>query len=334
MQPLLDSLSKNPRREGYLSGQDVVVPGRDDLRVVIALDSDNDTHLLISPVAIDTKFSQFDFRGLKIGSKNWIINGSSTQSYLDISCATGELPSFSRPFIKFCEDVLFEVSHAGVAPAEAVYRTGLRWKRFWTPDLREVTREWLYGMCGELTFLMELIQKVGPAAVKKWTGPLGKDHDFQVGTTVGIEVKVSAEMPFKIQCNIRQLDPTIFKKLYVVCYKVGDSESGTSLPDLVKRIEKLIGESLEDLDSFYERLAAAGYNRQLESVYREHAVSISSSVVFHVDSDFPKITEGDFTEPPDHRISAIRYSLQLTGLKELAFNDIADDLVMFGNSKK
>lgn len=336
LQPLLESLAKNPKRDGYLAGQDVVIPARKDLRAVIALDSNNDTHLLIAPAASDdARFSRFDLRGLRIENKEWVIADNPAQKYLDIACSTGEMPSFRRPFLRFSEDVLFEISRQGVSPTDAVYRTGLRWKRFWSADLPvEMTKEWLHGILGELSFLRDLIQRTGPTAVRNWTGPLGEDHDFQAGTDLGIEVKASVEMPFKIQCNIRQLDQTIFKKLYIACYKVNDSELGWSVPGLVKEIENLLGSDDEEMDGFYERLAAAGYSRQLEPVYEEHAASISPVTIFRVDETFPKITESSFINPPDHRISAIRYSLQLTGLSELTPDIIGDDLKLFGKPSK
>jgi hypothetical protein len=331
LQPLIESLQHNPRQAGRLVGQDVVVSARKDVQAVIALDSENDIHLLIAPAAADEgRFSQLELQGLKIANREWAVGGRSTQQYLDITCATGSLPSFRRPFLRFAEDVLYEISKADVSPADAAHRTVSRWRRFWSTDnSAEISTEWTHGLFGELTFLADLVQRFGSSVLDSWSGPLGKDHDFQTGIELGVEVKTSVEMPFKIQCNIRQLDPSIFQKLYIVCYNVTASESGTSLPDLVEQIESLIGNNEEAMDRFYQRLAATGYSRQLETNYRDHPTTISQAAVFHVNDIFPKIAEGSFVQPLDHRISNIRYTLQLVGIPELKISAIIQDLVLF-----
>jgi hypothetical protein len=326
--PLVESLERKPRQSGRLIGQDVVISDNENVTAIIAVDADDNIHLLISPAQDDdNRFSQLDLKGLEIENHEWSVSGRPATHYLDVSCSTGTLPAFRRPFLRFAEDVLYEISETKNAPAAAVYRTGMKWKRFWSADtLNEVTSGWLHGIAGELSFLTHLIDKFGPASVSSWVGPSGKDHDFQTGTDLAVEVKASVDMPFKIRCNIRQLDASIFKKLYVLCYRVLSSEKGTTLPTLVERIESMIGDDEQILDNFYEKLATAGYNRQSEQAYNQHPLEISSAAVFCVDDSFPKIAESSFVNPPDHRISNIRYTVQLTGLNELTLDAVDTDL--------
>ena len=326
--PLVESLERKQRQPGRLIGQDVVISDDENITAIIAVDGEDNIHLLISPVhGADDRFSRLDLKGLKIENHEWSVSGRSAKHYLDVSCLTGTLPAFRRPFLRFAEDVLYEISKTKNSPADAVYRTGMKWKRFWSDGaLNEVTSEWLHGIAGELSFLTYLIDKFGTASVFNWTGPARKDHYFQTGTNLAVEVKTSLDMPFKIRCNIRQLDSSIFKKLYVVCYRVLSSEKGTTLPTLVERIENMIGDDEQIMDNFHEKLAAAGYNRQSEQVYIQHPLEISSAAVFLVDDSFPKIAESSFVSPPDHRISNIRYMVQLTGLNELTLDAVETDL--------
>lgn len=328
LEPLVESLERNPRQPGRLIGQDVIVPGSDKITAIIAVDSENHIHLLIAPASEDDgRFSKLDLKGLKIANREWAVSGRPAHEYLDILCLTGELPSFRRPFLRFAEDVLYEISKMEHTPSDAVYRTGVRWKRFWSDgELTEVTSEWLHGLAGELSFLVYLTETFGPSAVKSWAGPLGKDHDFQTGTDLAVEVKASADMPFKIHCNIRQLDASIFKKLYIVCYRIASSEKGITLPVLVEKIEGLLVDDGEILDGFHEKLAAVGYTRQSERLYEKHLLEISPAAAFLVDDVFPKIAEHSFIKPPDHRISNIRYTLQLTGIPEIPLGEIEADL--------
>ena len=106
LQPLIESLERSPRQTGRLVGQDVILSARKDVQAVIALDSKNDVHLLISPAAADeNRFLKLELRGLKIANGEWAVAGRATQHYLDITCSTGLLPSFRRPFLRFAEDV-------------------------------------------------------------------------------------------------------------------------------------------------------------------------------------------------------------------------------------
>ena len=335
LQPLVDMLGHSQRTGERLVGQEVVTNDK-SVRVIIALDAENDIHLLISPVPDkDSRFSKLDLKGLKIDTREWGVAGLPAQMYLDLSCVTGKQPSFKRPFLRFAEDVLYEIDRSGLTPADAVYRTGLRWRRFWSADISaEVTREWLHGIFGELLFLDELINRFGGNIIENWNGPLGSDHDFQTGTDLAVEIKTSTETPFKIHCNIRQLDSKLFNKLYIVCYKLSSSENGMCIPELVRRIEAKLGDDVQMLDKFYERLSSAGYHRQLEPQYDEFALNTSDAGVFKVDEKFPKIAESSFINPPDHRISNIRYTLQLTGLDELKVDDISDDLKKLSNEKQ
>lgn len=334
LQPITDLLEKTSRQSGKLSGQDIVMM-RKNVKAIIALDGEKNIHLLIDPApADDSRLSKLEMKGLKISVNQWAVAQRPSQDYLDISCATGTLPSFKRPFLRFAEDVLLEISQSEISPEDAVYRTGMRWKKFWSPDAEtEVTREWLYGIFGELLFLKDLIERFGPEVINSWAGPGGKDHDFQTGIELAIEVKTSVEVPFQIRCNTRQLDHTLFKSLYLVCYKITSSETGIDLSSLVRNIENLINKDEGSLEKFYENLMLVGYRRHMESVYSAIRINPSEAVVLQINEVFPKIVEGSFKEPLDQRISDIRYKLRLTNLPEQSITDISGKLKLFAKSK-
>lgn len=328
---MVESLERNPRQSGRLAGQEVVIYTRDDVQTIIALDAGNNIHLLITPPSNgDPRLSRFELKGLKITDMEWSVAGHPSQLYLDISCSTGTMPSFRRPFLRFAEDVLLEISKPGRIPVDAAYTTCLRWRKFWSPEIgTEITREWIHGLFGELLFLADLIERFGADVIDSWTGPLGKDQDFQKSTDIAAEIKTSVEIPVSITCNIRQLDSDLFKQLYIVCYRLTPSETGITLPEMVRRVERLLHEDEVQLDKFYEKLTASGYQLQLESSYSEFRIEYSQAVVYKVDDKFPKIVEKSFISPPDHRISGIRYTLQLTGLSELTIDSVADQLKRF-----
>lgn len=330
LQPLVSLLEKNPRQKDKLVGQEVAT-NRKDTSAIIALDFTNNIHLLIAPAGERSHLPKIDLKGLKVSNTRWLVSGHPVNNYLDVSCSTGVMPLFKRPFLRFAEDILFEISQSQITPADAVHKTSVRWKKFWSSDSGNgVTKEWVHGLFGELLFLKSITGQFGADVVNCWTGPLGKDHDFQTSTILAVEVKTSVNMPFQINCNIHQLDSNLFKKLYIVCYCVATSNDGTTLPELVKDITHLIESNELLLEKFYELLAATGYKLSLESVYNDFRLSHSKAAIFRVDKNFPKITEESFIKPPDHRINNIRYTLELAGVKALKIEDISNDLQRLG----
>ena len=329
--PLVESLERNRRQSGRLVGQDVVIPGNGDVSAIIAVDSEDNIHLLISPQSNDdTHFERLDLKGLKIGNHQWSVSGRPAQNYLDISCSTGELPTFRRPFLRFAEDVLYEILKTNNTPDDAVYRTGIRWKKFWSADVAaHVSRDWLHGLFGELLFLLDVMNRFGPRVVNKWSGPVGADHDFQAGKELAVEVKTGVDNPLQIHCNIRQLDPTLFTTMYLACYKLSASENGMTLTQLVRNIEAQFAGDMDLLEIFYERLAAVGYTPQLESEYNEFPLEYSPAMLYPINDSLPKITAESFSGPVDHRISNIRYTLELSGMEGLSIEDVADHLKGF-----
>lgn len=325
---VLDLLSKTECRPRELIGQEILLPDIENVTAILAIDSEKNIHLLLTPPAEDEeRLGKFNLRGLKICNAKWVVSSRQEQVYLDLLCKTEESPSFERPFLKLAEDCLLEIIKMKESPTESVYRTCVRWKYFWATDVNEVTTEWVYGLLGELKFLEYAIQKAGEDVVERWLGPLGADHDFYNGNDVGFEVKTSTEIPVKIVCNIRQLDQHMFDALYIVCYIAKLSVTGTTLPHIVREIESFLKNNEQILDNFYGKLYKAGYKMQMESTYSSYQMELSDALVYKVDNEFPKITENSFKDIPDHRISGIKYHLQLVGLNDCKLNDVITDIV-------
>jgi hypothetical protein len=319
LHPLLESARKrSPIKPGGLLGQVIAVP-RALGRAFLCLDSVGDTHLLLPPAADrPDRFEQFKFREMEIVNRSWSVSGGAVENFLDVSCRTSRNPAFQRTFLGFCEDILREFEESK-SSEKAVYRTCLRWRRFWREDEGEDFRaEWLYGLVGEMSFLLRLVREFGSKSVHTWTGPKAKDHDFQAKSTVAFEVKTATAMPFVVHCNVNQLDTTIFRDLFLACFILKQTENGISLPDLVGSVELEIAEDEEALEVFCVALDDIGYRRHLESGYGTYKFIISEPEFFRVDESFPRITRGSFNEPLDGRISDIRYSVELSGIGSIS----------------
>lgn len=323
LEPLLASLGHTAASgTGRLAGQRIVTP-RKDLTAIIAVDGERNVHFLLAPAPpTDLRFNRFHLKALTIARREWAVGGQPTAAYLDLTCTGGTEASYRRPFLSFCEDLLVDLDRAGVTPEDATFRTCSRWQRFWTADeAGPVSVEWTRGLLGELRFLEYLITVVGAGCVTTWTGPEARDHDFQAMSRVAFEVKVSAAVPYTIECNLNQLDTSLFDELYLVLFQAVRSDGGDSIVDAVARIEGLLEQDEGALDTFYARLHATGYRRQRRADYDAFRFTVDGPHFYAVGDDFPRITAATFDPPLDGRIRGVRYALQLVDVRETASDD-------------
>lgn len=325
LEPLLTSVERGGGSgTGRLAGQHVVTP-RKDVSVLLAVDGEQNVHFLLTPAPeSDSRFARFNLKALTIARREWAVGGQATAPYLDLTCTGGTEPAYRRPFLGFCEDLLLDLERPGTTPQEAAFRTCSRWQRFWTvDDAGPVSVEWTRGLLGELRFLEMLVQTLGPPAVSTWTGPEAQDHDFQAMSRVAFEVKVSSTVPYTIECNINQLDSSLFNELYLVCFQAVHVEDGEAITDVIARIDAELGDDEATVDEFYRRLHGAGYRRQRRSDYEAFRFTVDGPHYYAVGPDFPRITSASFQSPLDARIRGVRYVLQLIGVESVAPGDDA-----------
>lgn len=323
LEPLLASVERGSGSgTGRLSGQHVVT-SRKDVSVLLAVDGEQNVHFLMAPAPeTDARFTRFNLRALTIARRDWAVGGRATAPYLDLTCTDGTETAYRRPFLSFCEDLLLDLERPGVRPEDATFRTCARWQRFWTADdTAPVSVEWTRGLLGELRFLELLVQALGARAVSTWTGPEAQDHDFQAMSRVAFEVKVSSTVPYTIECNLNQLDATLFNLLYLACFQAVRADDAEAITDVILRVETALGDDEAAVDDFYRRLHAAGYRRQRRADYEAFRFTVDGPHYYLVDESFPRITASTFDPPLDGRIRGVRYLLQLVGLDSIGHTD-------------
>lgn len=320
--PLLNSLRAGAApKPNRLVGQEIKT-SRTDTTVFVALDSEQNAHLVVSPApASDQRLRRFALKAFGITVSDWSVSARKAQNYLDIRCVVSGNEALLRPFEAFCDDFLVDLEDGTPTPEDAVLRTATRWHAFWARQDSDLSQQAMRGLLGELTFLEFLIREHGPKAVRCWAGPEHHDHDFQSGHDVAFEVKTSSRIPYQIECNLNQLDRGLFAKLYLACFRIGAARTGVSLPDQVARVSGALQGDDAALLLFEERLAMAGYSRANEIDYATHRFDVGAVELFAVDAGFPAITLSSFATPPDMRVLDVRYTLEVTGLSSLALDD-------------
>lgn len=299
---------------GRLSGQRIVLK-RKGCSAWICLDNKDSIHFLLAPAPPDhSRFRRLKMRLLSFGAQEWIISREKERSYTDVTCRASRKSPLRRPFLSFCEDAIRDLEKSSATPDESIYRTALRWQRFWSPEPASVSDEWIYGLGAELIFLRDLIKSHSSIVVGSWTGPDGRDQDFQANG-IGIEVKATTTQPPTLTVsNLNQLDHTLFDSLYLVVFAISPSSRGNALPTLVQEIEHLLCNDETIRDLFWKRLNSVGYRRHLEERYNETCFTVNRVTAYPVNSSFPKLTAKSLRKPLDSRIRDVRYCVRISGL--------------------
>lgn len=327
---LLQLQEQNSTIDG-LTGRDLLEDHQKKTKVFLTYVPGKGAGLLISPTAKDIRsLRQVSLRGLEVRNLKASINGSDELEHLGILCHTDGLSGYGQPFLRFVEDLVlaFENSNS-VSEVEIVRWTLNKWRLFWTPVDTEVTEEWVKGLWGELFVLRKFIQSGATRAVAYWTGPEGMDHDFQ-GAGVGIEVKTTETAPPILSVNnLRQLDPSLFRDLFViVCLISKTITGGETLDRIIADIVSSITNDQDLVDIFWRKLGSAGYRPQHQSHYDAWQFSIVNEPLWYrVNNDFPRITGESFKGPLDARIREIRYRVELTNVPPEKDKDIQQKIL-------
>jgi len=175
------------------------------------------------------------------------------------------------------------------------------------------------GLFSELICLRNIIaENIGfKSAIYSWVGADFDKQDFLLDNMI-IEVKSykTSKTPIVSISSASQLYSDK-QPIYLVSYGLTPANGGTSIDELVFEIEEQIeNEPLEVFELFHNKLFEYGYMTDLD--IKKYRFIIDKSMIFHVDSNFPKITPLDI----DSRISNMKYSIDLLQCQEFKIEDI------------
>jgi len=182
------------------------------------------------------------------------------------------------------------------------------------------------GLYGELRFLKDHVFSSAASlekAVLAWTGPRGRQHDFQFGSAA-VEVKTSvSKQPQKLQiASEQQLDETAVGALYLYYLSVALIEGGAeTLPALVDDIRASLSLQSGALSEFDNLLIEAGYVDSHRAKYDSTGYSVRESAVFLIENDFPRIRESDIRLG----VGDVKYSISVAQCRshEISFSELS-----------
>ena len=216
----------------------------------------------------------------------------SSPCYLAISLLDS---SFADIFLDFCNDLIESTQHKPSREAGLVSLVNRCWRwqsllyRKGSPLLSLQEQQ---GLFSELSFLLDhLAPSLGVSrSLEMWQGPYGSHHDF-VSDSIDIEVKSfrAAGVPRMRVSSEHQLERTLNKGLYLVCYALSNDQSvGYSVTSIAERLSALIAETAPSVSGLFQALLdEAGFVWTHD--YENSRWSIQSLSCYEIREGFPSI---------------------------------------------
>jgi len=220
-------------------------------------------------------------------------------------------PRQEKIFAVFVDEILSALEVDPSTPGGTVSIMLKRWRELFKESRQPIvwTREQDLGLLCELEVLDALYHVQTPDLMRRWTGPEGLPHDFELSSE-SLECKSTSSMNgLRVSINgIPQLNPTTGKDLRLIVRSYADSPDGSL--SVLKMIDKIL--DLDDLDTdvFIEKLQKMGcpaFEIDAETYFGRF--DPVESFEFQVNEEFPRITNIG----PSERIQQVSYSLDLSG---------------------
>lgn len=219
-------------------------------------------------------------------------------------------PRQEKIFAVFVDEILSTLEKNPDNPATTVSGMLKRWRELFKESRKPVI--WSYeqelGLLCELEVLYALHMQNVPDIVKRWTGPEGFPHDFELESE-SVECKsTSSHNGLRVTINgISQLNPTGGKSLRLVVRNYAPNPDGpVSVPNLIEKIHAL---DFVETEVFFEKLQKLGcpiFELDDETYFGRYEPI--DSFEFQVNDAFPRITNIGAEE----RIQRVSYSLDLS----------------------
>lgn len=219
--------------------------------------------------------------------------------------------SQERIFVIFVDELLKELEKNPSGASEKSSSMLQRWRRLFAGrmSLTPFTQSQEIGILCELEVLRFLLDREGPQALERWTGPEALPHDFELehesieckATTSSSGLRVSVH-------GAQQLTPAQGKSLRLAVRQYEVNPDGQlSIPEICREI--YLRPDIP-VDLFLEKLEKAScpvFRDDSENLFRRY--SPAGGFEFIVESDFPRINQIG----PEQRIQQVNYILDLSG---------------------
>ena len=185
-----------------------------------------------------------------------------------------------------------------------------------------LTHEEEIGLIGELELFSSLVKSGLDSfqVLSRWTGPLGKLHDFTTPVG-GIEVKTTASKDKFLATigSLEQLDNLDCGLLYLVGYQYEEQDAGKTLAERVFEVRAYFESNDSAKFIFDNLLLDLGYVEAQSYLYRKK-YTLSEMKILEVTGNFPRLIKSNIPV----EIISIKYQIDLNLITsdELKYSDL------------
>ena len=231
-------------------------------------------------------------------------------------------------FETLCRDIVEAAEEHAETREDALNITLQRTKR-WHYLLkggkaRGLSVEEQQGLVGELAFLRELVNHMGPrSAIEAWTGPTGSAKDFElISACIELKTRRVAAKPSVSISSEDQLADVEGSRVFLRVTNVASAvlPDGKSLHDHVRITAELFEEDVNAFDSWEATLFCTGYDP--ENNYENRRWVLGTNDDYEVIEGFPRIAA-----PLIQGVEKVRYSINLSACEEFRLEDELLDLI-------
>lgn len=233
-------------------------------------------------------------------------------------------------FHTLCEDLIEAAKRCSGEEyvTAAVEKRLVKWQRMLQDNTyKNFTIEKQMGLFAELVCLKNIIApELGvKQAVVSWVGPDFDKQDFLIDKAV-VEVKAyRTSKGERVQISSLQQLQSPKDPLYLIANGLTNTENGLSVKDIADSITRMLGEDLETIDMFDQKLEDYGYISRLIEKQQLYKFILDIQKVYEVTELFPKINREDIKP----QIIQVKYSIDLSQCSE--FEVAQDDLFKDGS---
>jgi putative PD-(D/E)XK family protein DUF4420 len=153
------------------------------------------------------------------------------------------------------------------------------------------------------------------AGLDAWVGPSGSIHDIVVkGCRVEVKTTTSMQNRHAVIHGLSQLADIGDAALYLVSVRlIRDPDGEISLRSLVESASSVGVSNVE----IYARAAAAGIDASSLAAAASRTFRHVDSLIFEVDDNFPRLTEGMIGGSLPQGVLDVRYTVRLDGISPM-----------------
>lgn len=299
-------------------------------KLLCALDSQGNRHLLISIYPEKVDFKDIQSRGVAVSTRELVIQGQPINKYLDIECLD------STGFVildLIAGEIAEELIDDKKLPTDIVKKVLAKWRRFWgeTPQ-QLLSREEQIGLFAELWFFAYwLLPKFGSNSALFWRGPWGSRHDYE-WTKTSVEIKATTNSRGRVHRinGINQLEKTQDSSLFLFSLVLREDFSAeNTLPKLIDYCYMQVADSDEALTRLESGLAQVGYSPIYLEEYSKMRLDVISQALFLVNDEFPQLINSSFVNNHlPQGIEKVEYEINLNSFNHLVIANEPKDFLI------